>query len=172
MAGRAVAGNDRRAGNRQPWRDVLHHPGEQRGSVRRNARRGWETRSDRRRAACRSRSAACRWWCRAWHRPQPSIAAENTTRPCSCSRDERVGPGRIVGREARAGDGDQPSAFGKTCQRGGDVAKCRIRHAAIDIRHRREGRVHQHDARHDAGIEMIVDVRGVEAGDVATPGKR
>ena len=45
------------------------------------------------------------------------------------------------------------------------MAKRRVRHAPIDIRHRREGRVHQDDARHDGGIEMIVDLRRVEAGD-------
>lgn len=37
-------------------------------------------------------------------------------------------------------------------------------HPARDVRHDRERRVHQHDARHDGGIEVIVDLRGVEAG--------
>ena len=45
------------------------------------------------------------------------------------------------------------------------MAKRRVRHAPIDIRHRREGRVHQDDARRDPGVEMIVDLRRVEAGD-------
>ena len=40
-----------------------------------------------------------------------------------------------------------------------------VGHAAIDMGHRREWRVHQHDARRDSGVEMIVDMRGVEAGD-------
>ena len=39
-----------------------------------------------------------------------------------------------------------------------------VRHAPIDIRHRREGRVHHDDARRDRGIQMIVDLRRVEAG--------
>ena len=45
------------------------------------------------------------------------------------------------------------------------MAQGGVGHAAIDIRERRERRVHQHDARNDAGVEMIVDLRGVEAGD-------
>jgi hypothetical protein len=38
-------------------------------------------------------------------------------------------------------------------------------HAAIDIRDRRDWRVHEHDARSDTGVEMIKDLRGIEAGD-------
>ena len=34
-----------------------------------------------------------------------------------------------------------------------------------DVRHRREGRVHRHDGRHRGGIEVIVDLGGVEACD-------
>ena len=45
------------------------------------------------------------------------------------------------------------------------MAKRRVRHAPIDVRHRREWRVHQNHARRDAGVEMIVDLRRVEAGD-------
>ena len=45
------------------------------------------------------------------------------------------------------------------------MAKRRVRHAPIDIRHRRERRVHQNHARRDGGVEMIVDLRRVEAGD-------
>ena len=41
----------------------------------------------------------------------------------------------------------------------------RVGHAAIDVGERGERRIHQHDARRDAGVEMIVDLRGVEAGD-------
>ena len=94
------------------------------------------------------------------------MAAENTTRPRSCKADEGVAPGRIVGREARAGDRDQTAAVGA----GAPSAEAICRKAAsamrpIDIRHRREWRVHQHDARDDAGVEMIVDLRGVEARD-------
>ena len=48
-----------------------------------------------------------------------------------------------------------------------DVTECGVGHAAIDVGHHREGRVHQHDARRDAGAEMIVDLRGVETGDGA-----
>ena len=45
------------------------------------------------------------------------------------------------------------------------MAQRGVGHAAIDMGARRERRVHQHDARRDAGVEMIVDLRGVEAGD-------
>ena len=78
--------------------------------------------------------------------------------------DEGVAPGRIVGREARAGDGDKPSAVGEPRQRGSDMAERRIGHAPLDMRRRRERRVHQNDGRRDARVEMIVDMRGVEAG--------
>ncbi len=48
-------------------------------------------------------------------------------------------------------------------QRRGDMAKARVGDAPGHMRHRREGRVHQDDGRDSAGIEMIVDLRGVEA---------
>jgi len=76
---------------------------------------------------------------------------------------ESVGPCGIVGCEGRAGDRDQAAAFGQSRQRRCDVAQSRVGHAPIDMGDRRERRVHQHDARDDAGIEMIVDLRGVEA---------
>ena len=38
------------------------------------------------------------------------------------------------------------------------------RHLAIDMNRGRERWVHQHDTRHDAGIEVVVDVRGVKPG--------
>ena len=93
------------------------------------------------------------------------MAAENTTRPRSCSRTKASRPRRIVGRAVRAGDRDQSAAIGETRERRGDVAQGGVGHAAIDVRDRGEWRVHQHDARNDAGVEMIVDLRGVEAGD-------
>jgi len=78
---------------------------------------------------------------------------------------EGVGPSWIVGREARSGDRDETPAFAQPRQGRGDMAKRRVRHAPIDIRHRRERRVHQNHARRDGGVEMIVDLRRVEAGD-------
>ena len=54
---------------------------------------------------------------------------------------------------------------GSRGERRRDMPQGRVRHAAIDMRDRRERRVHQHDARHDAGVEMIVDMRGVEPRD-------
>ena len=78
--------------------------------------------------------------------------------------DEGLSPGGIVGRDVRACDGDEPSAFGKTRQGRSDVPQCCLSHLAIDMNRGRERWVHQHDARHDAGIEVVVDVRGVEPG--------
>ena len=79
--------------------------------------------------------------------------------------DEGVAPGRGVRPEVRAGDRHQPPAVGETRERRSDVAIGGVGHAAGDVRHRREGRVHQHDARNGGRIEMIVDLRGVEARD-------
>ncbi len=86
-------------------------------------------------------------------------------RPTLLKRDESVGPGGIVRRKVRAGDGDETPAIGKARQRRADMAKRGVRHAAIDMRNRRKGRVHQDDARADVGVEMIVDLRRIEARD-------
>jgi len=45
------------------------------------------------------------------------------------------------------------------------VSQGGVRHAAIDMGDRREWRVHQHDARHNRGVEMIVDMRGIKPRD-------
>ena len=50
--------------------------------------------------------------------------------PAFLQADEGVAPGRVVGREARAGDRDQPPAFGEARQCGGDMAKGGVGHAA------------------------------------------
>ena len=80
--------------------------------------------------------------------------------------DEGVAPGRRLGREVRAGDRDQPPAVGEPRQRGGDMAKAR---------HRPCGRSTFAIAENGgfisttlgvmAAIEVIVDLRGVEARD-------
>ena len=82
----------------------------------------------------------------------------------SLKPDESVAPGRIVRREVWTGDGDETAALAEPRQSGSDMAQRRVRHAPIDIRHRREGRVHHDDARRGRGIQMIVDLRRVEAG--------
>ena len=79
--------------------------------------------------------------------------------------DEGVGPCRVVRREARPGDGDEATAVGEAREGRADVTERGVGHAAIDMRHRRERRVHQHDARRNAGVEMIIDLRRVEPGD-------
>lgn len=77
---------------------------------------------------------------------------------------EGTGPCGIVGRDVCACDGNQPSAFGKSSQGGSDVTQCRLSHLSIDMDRSRERRVHQHDIRHDAGIEVVVNVSGVKLG--------
>ena len=78
---------------------------------------------------------------------------------------EGGGPGWIVGREARAGDRHETTAGREARERRGDVAEGSVGHTALDIGHDRERRIHQHDARYDRGIEVIVDLGRVEAGD-------
>ena len=75
--------------------------------------------------------------------------------------DEPIPPGRIVGGQSFAGDGDQTAALGETRQRRADMAQRRIRHPALHMRRGRERRVHQHHARTHRRIEMVVDVGGV-----------
>ena len=75
-----------------------------------------------------------------------------------------IAPGRRLGAEVRARDCDQTAAVGETRQRRSDMAIGGIRHPAADVRHRRERRVHQHGGRRDGAIEVIVDLRRVEAG--------
>ena len=74
---------------------------------------------------------------------------------------EAFAPGRLIGTDIAAGDRDEPAAFGETRERGGDMADRRFGEAALDMRRRREGRVHQNHARPDRGIEPVVDLLGV-----------
>ena len=76
---------------------------------------------------------------------------------------EGFGPGGRIGRETGTGDRDQPSTGGKARERRAQMPGRRLGRAAIDIGHRREWRVHQDDARADARVQMIVDLRRVEA---------
>jgi hypothetical protein len=86
-----------------------------------------------------------------------------TTRP-RLQAHEGVPPGRIVGAKLAPviATSRPPGARRARPRRHGDR---RVGNAALDIGHHREWRVHQHDAGHDGGIEMIVDLRGVEARD-------
>ncbi len=79
--------------------------------------------------------------------------------------DEGIAPDRIVRGTTRPGDCDQPAALGEPRQGRRDMSQGSVDHAAIDVGNGREWRVHQHDARHDASVEVIVDMRGVEARD-------
>lgn len=81
---------------------------------------------------------------------------------------EGLSPGGRIGREARTGDGDQPSAGGQTRERRAQMPGCRLSAAGVDIRHRREWRVHQDGARAQIRVEMIVDLCSVEASDRPT----
>ena len=121
--------------------------------------------SDRRRAACRSRSAACRWWCRASQRPRRRWRRRRRrARVPAAGRRRRVQAG-LSGRKLAPVMATSRPPSGSRARAEAMCRKRRVRHAAIDVGDRREWRVHQHDARRDAGVEMIVDMRGVEARD-------
>ncbi len=85
--------------------------------------------------------------------------------PAFLQSDEAVAPGGIVGREIGAGDRNQAAALGEPRQRGRDVAQRSVGDASLDMRRHGKWRVHQHDARPDSRIEMIVNVRGIETRD-------
>ena len=78
------------------------------------------------------------------HRAMPGIdragdRGREDDRPTLLKRDESVGPGGIVRRETRAGDGDETPAIGKARQRRADMTKRGVRHAAIDMREAEKG---------------------------------
>ena len=79
--------------------------------------------------------------------------------------DEALAPGRLIGTDIMAGDGDEPSALGETRQRRADMADRGFGKAPLDMGRGREGRVHQHHARPDRRIEMVVDLLGVVPAD-------
>lgn len=85
----------------------------------------------------------------------PSMVAENTTRPRSCSRTKASRQAGLSGAKLAP-------------QARRDMAERRVHHATVDIGHRRERRVHQHDTRNETQVEVIVDLSRVEAdgGDV------
>ena len=86
-------------------------------------------------------------------------------RPRSCSRTKASVHVGLSGAQLAPVIATSRPPSARRAERRGDVAQGGVGHAAIDVRERRERRVHQHDARNDAGVEMIVDLRGVEAGD-------
>ena len=85
--------------------------------------------------------------------------------PAFLQPDEGIAPDRIVRGTTRPGDCDQPAAFGEPRQGRRDMPQGRVSDTAIDVGDDREWWVHQDNAWLDAGVEMIVDMRGVKAGD-------
>ena len=79
--------------------------------------------------------------------------------------DEGRCPSRMVGAEVGAGDRHQPPAIGEPGQCRSDMAISGVGHAAGDVCHDGEWRVHKHDGGGGARREMIVDLGGVEARD-------
>ena len=77
-----------------------------------------------------------------------------------------IGPCRVIWCKACASDGDEASTVAKTRERRSDVPESGVRHSLIHIRHCRERRVHQNDARYDTRVEVIIDLGGVEPRDV------
>ena len=160
---------DRGGRDRGPSGNMIGDPTQQRGDIGRDAGRRWE--------GCRiiGRDLVDHGQPGVDRGAMPGIGravhggGEDDT-PAFLQPRERVGPGGIVGREARPGDGDQASAIGEPRQRGRNMTVSGVGHSTGDVGHHRERRIHQHDARGDADIEVIVDLRGVEPGH-GGPGK-
>ena len=72
--------------------------------------------------------------------------------------DEGIAPGRIVGRQARARNGDEPTTIEETRQSRRKMAIRCVRHTTLDMRGHGEGWIHQHDAGAHRVVQMIVDV--------------
>ena len=169
MTGRSLP-NEAGAVDRQARRNVLQDPGEQRGRIGRHA---WRRRKrlwilgghaiDDRQAGLDRRAVA--------GIDAPLDRRREDDAPAFLQADEGVAPGRMIGREAGASDRDQPSAVGKAGERRRDMAQGGVRDGAVDMCRDRERRVHQHHARPQRAIEMVVDVSGVMPGDRARPGK-
>jgi len=79
---------------------------------------------------------------------------------------EAVAPGRLIGTDIAAGDGDESSPFGKTRKRGSDVAHRGLGENGLRMRRGGEGRVHQNHARPDCGIETVMDLLRVVPGGI------
>ena len=78
---------------------------------------------------------------------------------------EGVAPGRVVGGQTRAGDGDQSTPVGQARQSRRHVTQGGVGDPALDMGPGREGRVHQDDGGDHRGVEVVVDVGGVEPAD-------
>ena len=78
---------------------------------------------------------------------------------------EALAPGRLIGTDIMAGDGDEPSALGEPREGRGEMAHRGFGEAALDMRRGREGRIHEHDARPHRRVEAVVDLLGVVPGD-------
>nr|WP_246755829.1 hypothetical protein [Bradyrhizobium sp. CCBAU 53338] len=154
-----------RGGNGQPLRHMLAHPAEQGSDIARHAERGRQDVRIRRgllvdhKQPCVGLSSV--------FRVNGTIerGRENDT-PAFLKANEGISPCRIVRPEACAGDGDQTPTVAKARQGRSYVPKRRVGHSSIDICQRRERRVHQDDARYDTGFEVIIDLDGVEPGDL------
>ena len=79
---------------------------------------------------------------------------------------ERPSPGAAVGREALAGDRDEPTIGLKTCKGGADMLECCRGIPSSDQRRCRKGRVHQDNTRAQRGLQPIVDLSAIELGDL------
>ncbi|WP_300576465.1 hypothetical protein [Phenylobacterium sp.] len=78
---------------------------------------------------------------------------------------EGVAPGRIMRRQARAGDGDQSTPLGQAGQSRRHVTQGGVGDTSLDMGPSREGRVHQDDGGDHRSVEVVVDVGGVEPAD-------
>ena len=139
---------------------MLEDPEEQRGRIGRHAGRRWKRfrivgghAIDDRQASLDRRAMACIG--------APLDRGGENHAPTFLEAEKSVAPGRMIGSEARACDRDQPPAVGKAGERRRDMAQSGVRDGAVDMRCDRERRVHQHHARPQRAIEIVVDVSGV-----------
>ena len=105
----------------RPWRDQPGYPIEQRGSVARHSRRWRECSRIIGRDAIDDCEACVAIGAVAGVDTAVNRSGEDNA-TSFLQRGERIAPRRIVGRQIRAGDGDEPTTIGKTYQSRGDMA--------------------------------------------------
>ncbi len=162
MRRRGAGKPDRRAGG--AWRHLRLDPSQQGCHVRRHARRDREDRGVGGRHAVDHRQPGLDAGAVPGEHAPVDGGAEHHA-PALLQPGEGRCPGRVVGRDGRAGDGDQAAALGQPRQRRGDVADGGVGHAARHVQGGGERRVHQDHAGARPGVEVVVDLRRVEPGD-------
>ena len=159
----------RRRANRLPrhgsaWRHMLQHPCEQGGSIGCDTRRRWK-------------HIRIIGWNPVDHgqpgRGRRAVFGVNFPvdgggeqyAPAFLQGNEGIPPCRNIGRATCTCDHHQTTTIAKPRQCRRNMPHRRILHAAINMGDCREGRVHQHNAGTDGGVQIIMNVGSVETGD-------